>query len=400
MTLLAWILICAPVLLVAYAYAGYPLLLWLLAHLRRPAAPPAPPAQWPSISICVPVYNEEAQIRGLIESLLALDYPPEKRQILVVSDASTDGTDAIVEEYAPAGVELLRLPERSGKTAAETAAAAHLRGEIIVNTDASIRIRPDALKPLIARFADPAVGVASGRDVSIARHADDPNIGEAGYVGYEMAVRALETRLGGIIGASGCFYAIRPELYRAAVPAHLSRDFASALIAREHGYRAVSVDEAVCFVPRTGSLQREYYRKVRTLSRGMETLLHKRHLLNPLRYGAFAWKLWSHKVCRWLAPCGLALALPGLTLLAPTAPWADWALGAAALGAALAWLGWRWPDRRPMPRILAMPTSIAVVTLAALHSLYRALRGNRDATWEPTRRDVIHPPVPAGGLRE
>ena len=152
-----------------YSYVGYPALLKLLAlgRARRRAAPPF--EEWPSISITIPVHNEAAVIAGTLERLLELAYPVERRQILVVSDASSDGTDDIVARFAPRGVELLRLPERRGKTAAENAARGQLRGDIIVNTDASVRIGRGALKPLVAEFADPTVGVASGRDVSVAR---------------------------------------------------------------------------------------------------------------------------------------------------------------------------------------------------------------------------------------
>lgn len=391
---IAWFLIGLPVAVVGYTYVGYPLLLWLLS--RRPPRPTGPvqsalSAEWPSISISVPVYNEEAQIRGLIESLLALDYPADRRQILIVSDASTDRTDEIVREYAGRGVELFRVPARGGKTAAENAAAPRLRGEIVVNTDASIRILPGSLKPLIASFADPEVGVASGRDVSVGRHTADANLGEAGYVGYEMTVRALETRAGGIIGASGCFYAIRSELHRTPLPAHLSRDFAAALIAREHGYRAVSVDGAVCLVPRAGTLRQEYRRKVRTMSRGMETLLYKRHLLNPFRYGSFAWKLWSHKVLRWVSPIGAVPALVGLGLLAGDEAWARWALGTVAAGAVAALLGARWPAQRPVPRPLSIAAAAAAANIAAVHSLIRSLRGAEDPVWDPTRREPVLP---------
>jgi cellulose synthase/poly-beta-1,6-N-acetylglucosamine synthase-like glycosyltransferase len=393
MTIFALFLVGGSVLLVGYAYIGYPLILRLLA--RRPTPPPADPPEWPRISLSVPVYNEEGQIRGLLDSLLELDYPVDRRQILVISDASSDGTDSLVREYADRGVELLRLPQRSGKTAAETAGAALLTGEIVVNTDASIRILPGALKSLIARFSDPEVGVASGRDVSVARFEDDSNVAEAGYVGYEMAIRRLETSLGGIIGASGCFYAIRTALHRAPLARHLSRDFAAALIAREHGYRAVSVDEAVCLVPRTSSLQREYRRKVRTISRGMETLWCKRQLLNPLRYGGFAWKLWSHKVARWLTPWAAPAGLLGLALLAPEHPWAGAAILAAILGGVLGVAGWLWPEDREVPRVLGFPASIGFAAVAAMMALYRAARGDEDPTWEPTRREIVLP-APAG----
>ena len=267
----------------------------------------------------------------------------------MVSDASTDRTDEIVRGYADRGVELLRMPERHGKTAAENAAREHLRGDIVVNTDASVRIAPGALKPLIARFADPEVGVASGRDVSVAQMDRDLNVGESGYVGYEMWVRDLETRVGSIVGASGCFYAIRRPLHMTLFPAALSRDFACALIAREAGFRAVSVNEAVCYVPRIQSLRREYRRKVRTLTRGLETLWYKRSLMNPLRYGLFAWMLLSHKLIRWLAPWGLVLAGLGWLLLALALR--SWVLLVIfVLPLLLASGGWLWPEDRHAPR--------------------------------------------------
>ncbi|HEX6909961.1 MAG TPA: glycosyltransferase, partial [Longimicrobium sp.] len=150
----AYASILLALLLPLYAYAGYPLLLWMTGRRRRRTAAPEP-AEWPRISITVPAYNEEAEIGATLQGLLALDYPADRRQVVVVSDASTDGTDDVVRSFAGRGVELLRMPERRGKTAAENAAAPLLTGDIVVNTDASIRILPGALRPLVAAFADP-----------------------------------------------------------------------------------------------------------------------------------------------------------------------------------------------------------------------------------------------------
>ena len=336
----------------------------------------------------VPAYNEEHAIRRTIEALLGLDYPVDRRQILIVSDASSDGTDNVVREYAHRGVELLRLPERSGKTAAENAALAHLRGSIVVNTDATIRILPTALKPLIRVFQDPTIGVASGRDVSVGALTIEANQGESGYVGYEMWVRSLETRVGSIVGASGCFYAIRLELHETLVPAALSRDFASALTAREHGYRAVSVDEAVCLVPRTVSLQREYRRKVRTMARGLETLWFKRHLLNPFQHGRFAWMLWSHKLIRWLVFLVAPVALLALGALAIYYPVARVALGVALAGVGLGIVALRAPEGRRLPRLVALCGFVLATHLAGFLAWTRALRGELNPIWEPTRRPV------------
>lgn len=391
-TALGWILTAGAGLFGLYTYVGYPLLL-KVAGRRGPGKVLRELEDWPRISITIPAYNEAAQIADTLESILRVDYPSDRRQILVVSDASDDGTDAIVRSFAGRGVELLRLEERGGKTAAENAAREHLTGDIIINTDASIRIRPNAVRALVRWFADPEIGVSTGRDVSTGHAEDDGNVGEAGYVGYEMWVRDLETRAGGIVGASGSLYAIRRELHQHLLPSALSRDFAAALVAREQGYRAVSVPEAVCEVPRTDSLRKEYRRKVRTMVRGMETLYYKRNLLNPFRHGIFAWKLISHKLCRWLVPWATLAGLVGLLLLdLPTAlDLLVW--GGIALVAGLAAIGWVASEERSLPRVVSIPAFAASANIAALAASVRALRGELDPIWEPTRR-----PSSDGGL--
>jgi len=367
-----------------YSYAGYPALLWL-ATRRRASGPGPGPVRWPAVAIVLPVYNEGAQIAEVLEHILALDYPGP-RQIVVVSDASTDMTDTIVELYGARGVELIRLPSRRGKSAAENAALGRLNGAIVVNTDASVRVERGALRALITALADPRVGVASGRDVSVSVNETEANRAEAGYVGYEMWIRSLETRLGGIVGASGCLYAIRAELHREAVAPGLSRDFAAALRARARGYRSVSVPEAVCVVPRAPSLRQEYRRKVRTVTRGLATLVAYRRLLNPLRYGVFAWMLASHKLCRWLAPLGAVAAAAALAWRAAVEPWARPLLAAGLVVGVLALVGWTWPARRTLPRALAVVTWGVAANVAVLYAWLRLLVGRRDAVWEPTRR--------------
>ena len=390
-----WALVVAGAAIIVYPYLLYPVLLKGLAWFRRPTRQPAPPAVWPKVSITIPVYNEENQIRQKLEWVSQWDYPKDRLQVIVVSDASTDRTDEIVKEHAAQGIELLRLPRRGGKTAAENATLPHLRGEIVVNSDAAIRVPPPSLKKLVVWFSDPSVGVASGRDRSVANLDGEANQGESGYVDYEMWIRALETQVAGIVGASGCFYAIRKQLHQHLVPEALSRDFAAPLIARRHGYRSVSVDDAVAYVPRTKSLRAEYRRKVRTMTRGLETLFYQRALLNPFRFGLFAWELWTHKLVRWLLPVGDLLILLGLLLLAPSDPWARAIVAASALVAAAGAIGWWWPAGKP-PRLFAMAAYLVSGNVAALHAWVGALRGDLNPIWEPTRRPVLEQ-TPAKG---
>lgn len=381
-------LVAAPIFMLVYAFGIYPLLLRVLAALR-PARPiPERRGPLPTISITIPAYNEERSIGQTIERMLAVDYPPELRQILIVSDASTDRTDDIVRSYSDRGVELLRMPQRTGKTAAENAAVPLLRGQIVVNMDATITLKPDAIQRLVRAFEDDTIGVASGRDVSVGSAEVSGNQAESGYVGYEMWLRDLETQIGGIVGASGCFYAIRRELVQPLFPAALSRDFASPLISHEQGYRSVSVPDALCMVPRSTSLEAEYQRKIRTMARGLDTLENKAHLMNPLRHGMFAWMLISHKLCRWLVFLMLPGLPIGLAILAPHSSLAAYALAALLVGTLVALLGWKWPFAARPPRVLATAGFALASCAAGLIAWTKLFRNERNPIWEPTRREA------------
>ncbi|HUF30739.1 MAG TPA: glycosyltransferase [Gemmatimonadaceae bacterium] len=378
--------VLAPVVMFGYAYIGYPLLLRLLAGRSPPPLPARDPASWPRISITLPCHNEEQRLRTAIEGVLRSDYPADRREIIVVSDASTDATDEIARDFADCGVQLIRLPERRGKTAAENAGVAAASGEIVVNVDASVGIRQDGLKALVRSFEDPTVGVASSCDVSVGELDAEGNHGESGYVGYEMRIRALETRLGSIVGASGSFFAMRRDIHEPGFPEELSRDFASALLAVERGFRAVSVEDAICLVPRTRSLRTEFRRKARTMTRGLETLWYKRHLMNPLRHGVFAWMLISHKLCRWLVYLTLPLAVLGTLVIGAAWPAAWLLVGPGAVGMVLGIIGMRWPDGRRAPAVIALPGFALASIVAGILAWLRFFRGQSSPVWEPTRR--------------
>jgi cellulose synthase/poly-beta-1,6-N-acetylglucosamine synthase-like glycosyltransferase len=383
-------LILLPIGIGVYAYVVYPLLLRVAAASNATLKRPLEGHAWPFITVTVPCYNEERSIRQTLDALLAVDYPADRRQIVVISDASSDRTDDIVREFAGRGVELLRLDTRRGKSAAENAAGSVARGEIIVNTDATIRILPSSLKELVSAFADPRIGVASGRDVSVASVTDAVGAttatGESGYVGYEMNIRALETQVRSIVGASGCFYGIRASLYDSEFPETLSRDFASALLAEEHGYRAVSVNDAVCLVPQTKSLDSEYRRKIRTMARGLQTLWFKRHLMNPFTHGAFAWMLFSHKLCRWLVYPALPIAAVALVIASVHSSAWRLVLAASVAGALVGVIGMRWPAGRGAPRIIRIAGFALASNIAGILAWAQVLRNRRMAIWEPTRR--------------
>ena len=379
------VLVAAPLVIAVYAYAGYPLILWIIASLRpRRIATPAR-EDWPSVTVTVPVYNANLSIRATLERLIELDYPRDRLQILVISDASTDGTDEIVRELAGRGVELLRLPQRRGKTVAENAALAVARGEILVNVDSTILVPAASLKRLVRAFDDSSVGVASGRDVSVGAVGNQGTSAEASYVGYEMWIRDLETRVGSIVGASGCFYGSRRSVHGLPLPPGLSWDFASVLAARTQGFRSVSVPTAVCIVPRAAQIRVELRRKVRTMARGLSTLFYHRALMNPMRYGSFAFMLISHKLLRWLPYVLAPIAFSALCVLAGQSVSARVLLAIASAGLiAGAFAIHNRGSTQPKP--MALAGFVVAVFSAGLLAWWEALRQTQMATWEPTPR--------------
>jgi cellulose synthase/poly-beta-1,6-N-acetylglucosamine synthase-like glycosyltransferase len=397
MIALAVLIVASPLVVGFYAYVIYPAVLWIITRFRNTVRHSNPTWNWPSVTVTVPVYNAASTIRRTLEQILALDYPLDRLQILVLSDASTDGTDDIAGEMSGRGVEVLRAPERRGKTAAENAAVSVARGEIIVNVDATVRVPPPSLKRLVAAFIDPTVGVASGRDISVDASAlehgptgDASSLvatrAEAGYVGYEMWVRDLETRAGSIVGASGCFFAIRREIHKDPLPPELSWDFASALVARKLGYRAVSVPDAVCVVPRTAQLRTEVTRKSRTMARGLSTLFHFRELMNPLSYGGFALMLISHKLLRWLPYLLAPFALIALGFVAIQSRGAALGLLVVVIAASVCSF-WTLADRRANAwRPVALAGFVVAACAAGSLAWYAALRGTRMVIWNPTPR--------------
>lgn len=393
MEYIGWILIAAPLLLGGYAFGLYPLSIWVWSRLRPPFALPPEPAEWPAVTILIVAYNEERRLRRTIEQALATDYPPDRLDVLVVSDASTDGTDDLVRNFGDPRVRLLRQMERKGKPAGENASGAHIRGEFVVSIDASILIPRDSLKPLVRALLDPTVGLSSGRDISVGDEAREGNGAESSYVGMEMQLRQWETRVHSIVGASGCFYGIRKNLHQQPLPEELARDFAAASVTRSHGYRAVSVDEATCLVPRTPTLKAELRRKSRTMGRGLDTLVYLRSMMNPFRYGSYAFMMASHKLARWMLFPAFLGWIVGPLLLVGTAPWTLVLTVGMLAGIVLARVTVTWPEGRRLPRLIAFPGYLFVSILAGWMAWLHLLRNEKSAMWEPTQRPVTEPPL-------
>lgn len=292
--------------LIAYAYFGYPAWLWIRSWWS-----PRPVRRGnleKSVSAILVVKNEQSVIAGKLQNLLSLAYPPEKMEIVVVSDGSTDNTDPIVLEFAQnPRVRIMRKASSQGKAAGLNDAIHAATGEILLFTDARQTIERGALGNLIENFADPEVGCASGELML-----GDPGRGETGqgiglYWLVEKRVRELESAAASVVGATGALYAARRELLPQ-IPAETILDdvYVPMHIARQGG-RVVFDDRARAWDKPNLGTRREFARKVRTLTGNYQLLQLAPWLLsakNPIRF-----EFISHKMLRLLIPFALAGAL-------------------------------------------------------------------------------------------
>ena len=374
MAVLFWL----SVLGVIYPYFLYPAALWVLSRfVRRATTAPGP---LPGVTLIIPVSNEEIRIASKVANTAALRYPTDLLQVVFVSDGSTDRTVEILRAKLAPGMSVVELPERRGKAAGLNAGLAEARHELLVFTDASIALEPDALERIIEPFADPRIGCVSGEDRIV------ESGGEAWYGRYELLLRRFESQVSSIVGASGSFYAQRRALC-APFTEGMAPDFLSVLRTVEQGYRAVSEPMALGSMTSVKDPRREFERKVRTLIRGMTTLFAYLHLLNPFRYGVFAFVLASHKVMRWLSPVFVLVAF-----LAPLALLDRPFYVAAFLGQMMFYLSawaalqqWAGFHRHTAGKIAFY---FATVNMAALVAWMQFARGVRRELWAPSERQV------------
>ena len=374
MQALFWISLFALV----YPYAIYPVALaaWNRLSRRRPATPD--PGHRPMVTFILPVHNEALRVESKIANTLALDYPPDRLQVLVIGDGCTDDSLERAERVGQGLVTTVGLATRAGKAAALNAGLERATGEILVFTDAGILLDRGALANLVGHFRDPSVGCVSGEDYV------EGGGNEGLYGRMELMIRREEARLHSIAGASGCFYGMRRSLCRP-FRAGMAPDFLSVLDTVRSGHRAICEPAARGAMTATSSQRAEFSRKVRTFLRGLTALLGNAGLLNPVRYPAFAFILWSHKLLRWLGPVSMLMCLFSAFMLMGQPLYAAMFYGQLAFYA-LAVAALAWPETVGRFVLARLSGFFLLVNLAAGKALLLWLSGVCQETWEPTRR--------------
>jgi cellulose synthase/poly-beta-1,6-N-acetylglucosamine synthase-like glycosyltransferase len=331
-----WLLLFAlSVGAIALTWLGYPLLLWLRARSAPPPEAVGVPAHWPTLSIIVVAYNEATAITRKLRNVLALDYPADRIEVVLVCDGSTDGTEAAARTLADPRLIVLGFAQRRGKAACLNDAVAAARGDVLMFCDVRQRIETSAAGLLVARLLQPGVGVVGGE------LAFEPEALEGfghtidAYWRYEKQVRALESASGSVVGVSGALYVMRRADY-SAIPAETILDDVLIPMRRAMaGDRVLFEAGAIAWDTPVTDVEHESRRKVRTLAGNFQLLALEPRVLNPFANPLFL-RLVGHKLLRLSGPLWLALALFAHLMLARYSSF--WALllvphlGAWALG--------------------------------------------------------------------
>ncbi len=379
MKLLLW----ASLALVLYIYIGYPLIIAVLSRMRRSRAMLT--GDLPAVTILIAAFNEENDIEATLMNKIALDYPRDRLEIIVVSDGSTDATDAIVERVAAGAdipVTLFRQEPRQGKTAGLNRIVPRASGEIIVFSDANSMYAADALRWLAGNFADPAVGYVTGKMVYTNPDGSLVGDGCSSYMKYENWLRSIETRLGSVVGVDGGIDAMRKSLYES-LGADQLPDFVQPLKVVGKGRRVIYEPRALLMEEALSDSGREYPMRVRVTLRALWALHDMRALLNPFRYGLFAFQLFSHKLLRYLAFLPVILALVANALLLGAGAPYDVLFCVQVLFYLLALRGMFTAARPGNPFYVSLPYYFTLLNLACMHAVWRYLKGEKQLLWTP-----------------
>ncbi|MGO9821331.1 MAG: glycosyltransferase family 2 protein [Solirubrobacteraceae bacterium] len=355
--------------LLAYTHVGYPLTLAAVAPLRKRRC--ANSDATPDVSVIVPAYAEQDVIAARVTNLRALDYPPARLEVVVACDGSPDQTAA---NARAAGADVVLELPRGGKIRAQDAGVERARGEIVAFSDANVRWEPDALRALVAPFADPKVGYVCGQVKFVNERGTNQ---EGVYWRYEMAIRALESRLRSVTGGNGAIYATRRDSYLVVDPI-MGHDLSFPFNMVKRGWLAVYAPGARASEKMVPSIEGEFARKRRMMRHGWPIVL-RGGLLSPRGYDpVYAWMMFSHRVLRYLSPFVHLVALVTTVALIRQ----GWVYGVALalqvallLGASLA---------RALPARPLLISRYYVLTTASLAAgLWDWLAHGTHAGWEP-----------------
>jgi cellulose synthase/poly-beta-1,6-N-acetylglucosamine synthase-like glycosyltransferase len=370
--------------IVAYTYIGYPLILALASLVA--ARPVKREDIFPVVSVIISAYNEEKNIESKINNLLALDYPRDKMEVIIGSDGSTDDTYRLIKKYAEENkIRYTVSFQRIGKPAMINKMAKDAQGDIFIFADARQRFERDSIKQLVRCFADEEVGAASG-ELIIEDKETGTGRGMGLYWQYELALRKMESDIGSITGATGAIYAVRKSLFRYLPEDILLDDVYTPMNVFMQGKRVIFEPAARAYDTVSETTQKEFVRKVRTLAGNFQIFAQFPEALNLFKKGWAAFQLISHKLMRLFVPYFLILALFSNFFILKNGSFYVLALflqiifyGTAFMCYALEQMGAKIQGAL---RLAYVPYEFCVLNYAAIVALYAYRSGRAGVQWE------------------
>jgi cellulose synthase/poly-beta-1,6-N-acetylglucosamine synthase-like glycosyltransferase len=392
LTALLWVAVG----LVAFSYIGYPIVLAigaaaqdLVGALRflgggRDRRVRGGPGEWPRVTLVVAAFDEESCIREKVANSIAIDYPPDRLEILIGCDGCTDRTAAIAREAGGSRVRVLELAPRSGKASVLARLVPAASGDLVVLTDANVMLDPGAVRALARRFADPGVGAVVGRLRLVSP--TNGEFEEGLYWRYETVLKYLEGKRGCVLGANGGLYAIRRILFGPLPPDTITDDFVIPVRIAVRGWKVPYEPAAVALEETTEDARKEFGRRARIGAGNWQALARVPDVLDP-RTGFVCFSFVSHKLLRWATPLLLAVALlANVALAAAPGAWGYRALALAQLGFyVLAFAGWCGAGG-PLRRVSSLAHYFVSMNLALAVGLWRFVSGTQRAAWQRTER--------------
>jgi cellulose synthase/poly-beta-1,6-N-acetylglucosamine synthase-like glycosyltransferase len=369
------------VLAILHSYVFYPALLTLFAPKKSKEVRPNSTFR---VGILIAAYNEEKVIGEKIESLLRSDYPGDLVNIYIGSDASTDKTNTIIEEYAKKNknIHLTSFPGRTGKAAIINQLAEKCKDEIFILTDANVIFDKNAIKHLVKHFSDPQVHQVCSNIIKTSNKNVSIQPLEKNYLNIENKVKSLESNAWNlVIGAEGGCYAIRKDKYIPVPKNYFMDDFFITMGVIDHGGKVLFETEALCFEDLPSQSSEEFKRKVRISIGNYQNLSSYKHLLWP-PWKAVAFAFFSHKVLRWITPF-LLFIIYGCTLY--LALHSRLFLGLAVLQLFFFMLPLFINILNPVKPLLFV-AHFYNMNYALLKGFITYVKGVRSSVWEPTKR--------------
>lgn len=388
---IAVVVFWASIALVGYAYAGYPLVVWLLTRRRADSGSQEPREHfgsfagerpWPFVSLVLAAYKEERFILPRLHNAIASNYPADRFEIIVGCDGQEDLTGELVQEFGDSRVRLMQFPVRRGKASVLNDCIPAACGEIVVLSDANTMMDSEAIRRLVRHFVDPNVGCVCGKLILV-----DPVTGQNAdslYWKYENFLKRCEGRLNALLGVNGGIYAIRKEDYQP-IPANtIIDDFLIGMRIHQRGKRLLYDVTATACEETPATIDAEFHRRARIGAGGFQSLVWLRGLLHP-RHGWVAFTFFSHKLLRWLCPALMLSALVANLCLLPD-PLYRQMLIAQSLFYAAALVGYWNSTSKLCPRACRLPAMFVSMNLALVVGFWRWGRGIRSGTWKRTER--------------